>query len=193
MSVLEIAANALITVSILFAGRNSVHTWWTGIIGCALFGVLFYQARLYADVTLQIFFVGTSALGWYHWVRGSNGDTLSTSHASRRGLVWASATGLVALFGYGFILYHYSNAYAPFLDSAILVFSVIAQLLLMQRKIETWWFWLGVNTIAVPLYLSRGLYLTSALYTAYWVNAVISSQRWRRDIAGLAAEREALP
>src|SRR5215831_6025020 len=113
MSVLEIAANALITVSILLAGRNSVHTWWTGIIGCALFGVLFYQARLYADVTLQVFFVGTSALGWYHWVRGADGDTLPTSHASHQALVWASLIGLVTLFGYGFILYRYSNAYAP--------------------------------------------------------------------------------
>lgn len=52
-SALEIAANVTVAASILLAGRNSVHTWWTGIIGCTLFGLVFYEARLYADVVLQ--------------------------------------------------------------------------------------------------------------------------------------------
>ncbi|MES2570562.1 MAG: nicotinamide riboside transporter PnuC, partial [Verrucomicrobiota bacterium] len=39
---MEIAANFFNAVSILLAGRNSVHTWWTGIIGCLLFGWVFF-------------------------------------------------------------------------------------------------------------------------------------------------------
>lgn len=53
MTGLEIAANAVMAASILLAARNSVHTWWTGIIGCSLFGFLFWHTRLYADVLLQ--------------------------------------------------------------------------------------------------------------------------------------------
>lgn len=44
MTVLEVAANVVATVSILLAARNSVHTWWIGIIGCVLFAVLFFRA-----------------------------------------------------------------------------------------------------------------------------------------------------
>ncbi len=51
----EVSANLLNAVSILLAGRNSIHTWWTGIVSCLLFGVVFLGARLYADVTLQGF------------------------------------------------------------------------------------------------------------------------------------------
>ena len=43
MSGAELGANALNTVSILLAGRNSAHTWWTGIVGCVLFGVVFFE------------------------------------------------------------------------------------------------------------------------------------------------------
>ena len=57
---IELAASVMTTVSILLAARNSVHTWWTGIAGCALFAVTFYRAALYADVTLQGFFIVTS-------------------------------------------------------------------------------------------------------------------------------------
>jgi nicotinamide mononucleotide transporter len=65
-------------------------------------------------------------------------------------------------------------------DSTVLAFSVLAQLLLMRRKYETWWFWLLVNTISIPLYVSRGLVLTAVLFAAFWVNAAVAMVRWRR-------------
>ena len=95
-------------------------------------------------------------------------------------LAWVVPAGIAATSGYGALLHFYTNAYAPFVDSAVLVFSIVAQLLLMQRKIETWVFWLLVNSIAILLYASRGLTLTSILYAAYWINAVVSWVVWRR-------------
>lgn len=179
-SAVEIAANAVTTLSILLAGRNSVHTWWTGILGCLLFALLFFQTQLYADVALQLFFLVTSALGWRQWVSGAQGEPLPISRAGFTVLAWVVPAGISATIGYGALLHFYTNAYAPFIDSAVLVFSIIAQLLLMQRKIETWVFWLLVNSIAIPLYASRGLTLTSVLYAAYWINAVVSWLVWRR-------------
>ncbi len=57
---------------------------------------------------------------------------------------------------YGALLHRFTDAYAPFADSAVLAFSVVAQLLLMQRRLETWGFWLLVNTVSVPLFASAG-------------------------------------
>lgn len=179
-SKLEISANALTCVSILLAGRNSVHTWWTGIVGCVLFAAVFSQARLYADVVLQLFFVATSAIGWWQWLKGNSGRPLHVTHAGLSIFASAIPVGATVTLAYGAILHFFTDAYAPFLDSAILVFSVIAQLLLMQRRVEAWTFWLLVDSIAVPLYLSRDLHLTSVLYAGYWLNAVVSWQHWRR-------------
>jgi nicotinamide mononucleotide transporter len=187
MSPLEIAANAFTAVAIFLAGRNSVHTWWTGIVGCTLFGLLFAQSRLYADVVLQVFFVATGVLGWWRWVRGRDGAPLPVTHAGLRTLLWMVPIGVVATAAYGALLHHYTNAYAPFVDSAVLVFSVIAQLLMMGRRIENWPVWLLVNTIAVPLYASRGLYLTAVLYAGFWVNAIVSWIWWRKLAARDAA------
>jgi nicotinamide mononucleotide transporter len=187
MTPLEISANAFTAVAIFLAGRNSVHTWWTGIVGCTLFGLLFAQSRLYADVVLQVFFVATSVLGWWRWVRGRDGAPLPVTHAGQRTLLWMVPVGIVATAAYGALLHYYTNAYAPFVDSAVLVFSVIAQLLMMQRRIENWPVWLLVNTIAVPLYASRGLYLTAVLYAGFWVNAIVSWIWWRKLAARDAA------
>lgn len=181
-SLLEIAANAVMTVSIFLAGRNNVHSWWLGIIGCALFAVLFYQSRLYADVTLQLFFIVTCVIGWWRWLRGGTGAPLPITRARPQALLWMGSLGLAATAIYGLLLQAYTNAYAPFIDSGVLMFSVIAQLLLMGRRLQTWQFWLLVNTIAVPLYASRELYLTSVLYGVYWFNALASWFFWRRKM-----------
>ena len=176
---LEIAANAAATAAILLAGRNSIHTWWTGMLGCTLFTVLFFQSKLYADVVLQVFFVVSSAVGWRQWLHGDRGRELAVAPADFRSLAWTVPAGLAASAAYGAMLHYWTDAYAPFLDSAVLVFSVIAQLLLIGRRIENWLFWLVVNSIAVPLYASRGLYLTAGLYAVYWVNAVVAWRWWR--------------
>jgi nicotinamide mononucleotide transporter len=178
---LELAANAFTALAIVLAGRNNVHTWWTGIVGCTLFAILFGQNRLYADVLLQGFFVATSIAGWWKWLRGGGaGKELPVTHAGVATLLWTVPVGVFATGIYGALLHYYTNAYSPFFDSAVLVFSVIGQILMMQRRVENWAFWLLVNTIATPLYFSRGLHLTAVLYAGFWINALVAWRAWRR-------------
>ena len=180
MTFVEIAANAFNAASIFLAGRNSIHMWWTTIVGCVLFSYVFYAAKLYADVTLQAFFIATGVVGWWGWLHGNRGAALPVRY-SRPSLIAACAVaGAIVAAGYGWLLDRFTDAYAPFLDSIVLAFSVVGQFLLIARRVENWWFWLLVNTIAVPLYTSRGLYLTAVLYTAFWVNALVALMRWRK-------------
>lgn len=176
----EIAANGLNATSVLLAGRNSVHTWWTGIIGCAVFCYVFFHSRLYADVTLQVFFIGSCVVGWWNWQNGNQGAVLPVRRSRPRLILGCATLGLLATVGYGTLLHRLTNAYAPYQDSVILAFSVLGQFLLVTRRVESWWCWLVVNTVAVPLYASRGLLVTAALYAGFWVNAVISLRHWYR-------------
>lgn len=176
----EVGANAFVAIAIFLAGRNSIHTWWTGIVGCALFAWVFYSSRLYADTTLQVFFIVTSVYGWIRWLRGGEGGALSVRYTPPPQLAaWISAAVLVAI-GYGWLLHRFTDAYAPFVDSMVLSFSVLGQLLMMERRVENWWAWLLVNTIAVPLYWSRGLHITALLYAGFWINAIVSLRHWQR-------------
>jgi nicotinamide mononucleotide transporter len=187
LSPLELSANVFTALAIVLAGRNNVHTWWTGIVGTALFGILFGESHLYADVALQIFFVITGIVGWWKWLRGDHGEPLTITHATLANLGWTVPLGLLATAAYGAMLHFYTQAYSPFFDSTVLVFSIIGQILMMQRRVENWAFWLLVNSIAVPLYFSRGLHLTSLLYAGFWINAIVSWRNWARLAAASAS------
>lgn len=180
---LELAANIFTVACIFLAGRNSIHTWWTGLIGCVLFGIMFYNVQLYADATLQVFFFVTGLIGWMLWTPGEanySEPDLKINQATRKWMAVSVGVAIAVAGGYGWLLHTFTNAYAPWIDSTVLTFSVVAQLLLMSRSIQTWQVWLIVNTLSVPLFWSRELYLTSILYSAFWVNALWSYFNWKR-------------
>ena len=179
---LEVSCNAVNAGSIVLAARNSVHTWWTGIVGCTLFAILFYRSQLYADAVLQIFFIATSIYGWHVWLRGMDGSALPVTRVGKKSLGIAIGAAVCVGIGYGLVLRRFTNAYAPLVDSFVLTLSVAAQLLLMKRRYETWWFWLAVNSLSVVLFAFRGLWLTAGLYAAFWVNAWMARRRWRKTL-----------
>ena len=190
MTALEIAANAVTTLSIWLAARNSRHTWSTGIVGCVLFGVQFFRTQLYADATLQAFFLVTSALGWWQWLHAPSGAARTERPVTRARagtLAWMALAAAVVTVGYGALLHRFTDAYMPYVDAAVLALSVVAQCLLMLRKVENWGFWIAVNTLSVPLFASRGLTLTAVLYAAYWFNAWYGLWRWRGQMRAAAA------
>jgi nicotinamide mononucleotide transporter len=195
VSPLEIGANVFNLLSVWFSARNSVHTWWSGIVGCALYGLLFLDVRLYADVTLQVFFVVSCIVGWWNWLRGgraakalaaeSNTAPPAAAELPITHVAWPTALlfagiALVATLGYGWLLHTLTDAANPFVDSAVLALSVLAQLLMVGRKIETWPVWFVVDCIAVPLYASKGLWLTAGVYFFFLVLVVMGWVRWRR-------------
>lgn len=183
---LEIGANTVNAISILLAARNSVHTWWTGIVGCVLFSAVFFVSRLYADTLLQMFFVGTSVAGWWQWLAGGrDGKGLPVTHISWPRILLIGLVAAVIAVGYGYVLWRFTDAFAPFTDSLILALSVAAQILLMYRKYEAWWLWLAVNTLSVALFGIRGLWITAGLYAAFWINAAVALVRWRRLVTSI--------
>ncbi len=201
MTPLELSANTFNLLSVWFSSRNSVHTWWSGIIGCTLYGVLFVEVKLYADVTLQLFFVASCVIGWWNWKRGGPAADVGAQPAAiesasavvapaglpiTRVAPW-TAIGLTVFAiacaaGYGALLQAWTPAANPFIDSMVLALSILAQLLMVARKIETWPVWFVVDCIAVPLYASKGLWLTAAVYAFFLILVVMGWLRWSRLI-----------
>jgi nicotinamide mononucleotide transporter len=184
MTPLEIAGNVFTVASVHLARRNSVHTWWTGMLAVSLYGVMFFGVKLYADVLLQVFFFGTCIVGWWQWLHGGvGGGELPISRLGGRERAVTIATILVFALGFGLAFSRYTDAALPYADSYILGGSVVAQLLMMRRRLDHWPIWISVDAVAVVVYAAKGLHLTSVVYAGLLVLCVLGALEWRRILA----------
>lgn len=174
----EYVAVFFTVVCIFLAGRNNIHTWWTGIVACIAYGYVFYGAKLYADALLQVFFIGTSILGWVLWSKRTDQTERPITSTDQGVIALITALAVLVTIGYSELLKAYTDAAAPLFDSAVLICSIIGQILLMRRNIQTWPVWILVNIISVPLYYSRELYLSAALYAVFLVHAIYAWHKW---------------
>jgi nicotinamide mononucleotide transporter len=184
MSAVEIIAALLGVANVGLLVRRSIWNYPFGLAMVALYGWVFFDARLYSDAALQVFFFVVQVYGWWNWYGAREGDGLvrveTMSTASR--LTWAAAIAAVTL-GEGWYLAHYTADAAPWLDANTTAMSVVAQYLLSVRKIENWIIWIATDVIQIGLYYWKGLYPTTALYAVFLVLSVLGFVEWRRQIA----------
>ena len=165
--------------SVWLAARNNPWNWPVGVANAAFFVALFWSARLYFDMGLNVFYVVSGLWGWWIWLfGGANRTEKPIESAQRPELVGVAVGGVILTFAmwHGGILI---DDAAPAIDAVTTALSIVAQWLLMRRLIENWYFWIAADLIYVPLYLSRGLPLTAALYALFPIVCWRGIVEWR--------------
>lgn len=176
--ILEIFAIIFTTVCIFLAGRNNIHTWWTGFVGCVLFGILFFNVNLYANAILQVFFMYTAVIGWMQWKNKKDESYLPITNITKDQFFKYGGIGFIVGALYCFFFINFTNAYAPIPDTATAVLSVVSQYMLIHKKLQAWVGWFIVNLISVPLFFSDGLELMGILYLFYLFHSVYAFYNW---------------
>jgi nicotinamide mononucleotide transporter len=181
MNPLEIIAVALGIANIALLVRRSIWNYPFGMAMVALYLVIFWDARLYGEAALQVFFFVVQGWGWWLWARaGGLAQLVEVSWmdwpARLAALVLAAGSSL----GIGWAMATFTDAALPYADAAIAGASVIAQVLLAMRRVENWVLWIAVDVLAVGVYLDRALYLTAGLYVVFLGFASAGLIAWAR-------------
>ncbi len=189
------AVGVLFSIAYLvLAIRESIWCWPAAFISSALAVIVLFQARLYSESGLNVFYAGIAVYGWYQWRYGGRGPggaaaTLPIGTWPLR--AHALALGGIAVGGaaVGWLLHRYTAAAFPYVDSWVTVASIVTTYMVARKLIENWPYWLVIDSVSLYLYVLRGLNLYAALFALYLVLVVIGWYRWRRD---WRAEREAI-
>ena len=166
------------------AARESFWNFPVAIVSCGLYILIYHQTQLYSDRNLQGFFIALSAYGWYAWRYGGQGHTplvVGRTSASE----WLGATLFAGAYtaGFGWYLQHYTDSAFPYLDSLTTGVSLVAQFLMMRKRLENWLLWLAVDAVYVPILWTKHLYPTSLLYALYLALAAYGYWQWRSKLA----------
>lgn len=187
---IEILGAILGLVYIFFSIKQHILTWPTGLLTSALYVVVFFDARLYADMGLQAYYVVISIYGWYFWLSGKKQNEKKVAVKTTRKILWLKlAVVSIALYALLlFILSNYTNSDVPHMDSVTTALSIVATWMLARKYIEHWLLWIFIDAFSAGLYVYKGLWATVILFIVYTVMALLGYLEWKKDLKSIEAK-----
>jgi nicotinamide mononucleotide transporter len=170
---------------IFFSIRQSILTWPVGLLTSALYVVVFFVSKLYADMGLQVYYVVISIYGWYEWVRGDSATHEQSIPVSRITTKMIGVLSVVSVFLFlliWYILKEFTDSPVPMADALATAVSIVATWMLARKILEHWLLWIFVDAFSVGLFLYKQLYPTVVLFVIYTVMACIGYIEWKRDL-----------
>jgi nicotinamide mononucleotide transporter len=184
--------------------RQTIWLWPVGIITSAVYIWVFFTSKFYADMSLQVYYLGISCLGWYWWARGAgqreggsayveaSADKRRKDEAEREGLevsrlnlrtgVILALVFVLLFFVMWLVLTRLTDSPVPVRDSFITSLSIVATWMLARKIYEHWFLWIVVNFVSAILFLTRGLYPTVILYVVYGMMSFAGLVEWKKTI-----------
>ena len=201
--ILQIAGVVLGLLYLWLEYRADIRLWIVGLVMPLVHGALYYKAGLYADCSMQVYYVLAGLYGWLVWRNAPRKKAKTARNAAAAGPTDQTArsaepaavrightplryvTGLIAVYaaahaGIYFLLSRFTNSTVPFWDAMTTAASIVAMWMLSRKYIEQWLVWLAVDLITIGLYLYKGIPLTAGLYALYSALAVAGYLRWRK-------------
>lgn len=193
ISWLELVGTIFNLACVILVARRNILTWPIGIVAVVLFGALFWQINLYADVFEQVYYLITSIVGWYMWASVKHRDSddkkvLITTNSLKTNLLWIGGITLVSAISTWALSHVHmwlpgiftEPASLPAIDATTTVMSFAAQILMIRRKLENWIIWIVVDVVAVWLYWYKEVPFVSLLYLVFLINAIYGYVTWKR-------------
>ena len=179
---LEITAVLFGIISVLFARKNNILVYPTGLISTLIFIYILYNFKLYGEFIINIYYSVMSILGWYLWSRRNNGQEefpisiMNSKEYKISGLIFTVTLLFIAL------VYHFFDKFTDltaYVDAFTTALFFVGMWLMAKRKIENWIVWIIADIISVPLYFYKGLTVSSLQFIVFTIIAILGYKEWK--------------
>ncbi len=163
--------------------KENIWGWPIGIANNLVYIAVFFSAKLYADMGLQVVYIVISLYGWWNWLHH---QPSKKAIIRRIGVGESTAIAIAVVIGAAFLrwlLAHHTDSTVPFWDGTTTAISLAAQYMLGRKHLENWLIWIGVDVVYIGLYIYKHLYLTSFLYFIFLLMCVAGYVQWRKAMS----------
>lgn len=182
MSVLEIVAVGLAVAYLMLAIRQNAWCWPAAMGSAAIYLYLMFEARLYMQSALQLFYVAMAIYGWVCWRRGESNQQMAVRSWAAGDHVLPLVIIAVCGVALGWILSQYTDAAMPWLDALAASGAVVTTWMVAHKILQNWIYWFVIDVGSAWLYASQGLWLTALLFVLYLVLVVFGYRSWRASM-----------
>lgn len=166
---------------LLLAMRESSLCWYCAFFSTALYVWIFGDVSLYMESALNVYYMAMAIYGWLQWQRGgADKSGVKIIRWTARQHILGVAIILAASVTSGYLLSSNTAAKLPYLDSVTTWGSVFTTIMVAQKVLENWLYWIVINCVSIYLYIDRGLDQTAAMFFLYLVLATIGFLTWKK-------------
>ena len=191
MSYIELVGTILYLWSAWLVAQKRILTWSVGIVSVLLYMALFYQIRLYSDTLEQVYYLITSIYGWWWWSKSNHqiDKEIAFRYSSRRNTILFLAVTLAISFATGAFMSRIhiilptlfpEKASFPYLDALTTIMSFTATWLMIQKRVESWYYWIVVDVIGIGLYYVKEVRFIALLYVILLAIAIKGLVSWHQ-------------
>lgn len=167
---------------VLLARKNNSNNYLFGIAGVSLTLYVMIQSKLYAEFTLNLYYLVMSIYGWLYWKFGKRKSETTISETTKNEKLITAGIVIGTFSIFYFFLTNFTDSDVPILDSLVSAFAWAGMWLMARRKIENWILLNISNIIAIPLLIHKGLYLYAVLTAFLFIVAISGYLEWRKII-----------
>ena len=180
---LELFAVIMNITSVVYAKRNNILVYPTGLIGTGIFVFILLNFSLLGDTIINAYFFSMSIYGWYFWSRKKDEVFINqVSTINRNEIKYLLILAISSLIFIYFVYDYFDkwNNWTAYVDNITTALFFVAMWLMARRKIESWIFWIIGDLITVPLYFYKGLTISSIQYIIFLILAVLGYISWKK-------------
>lgn len=173
--------------SIILQIRRKASYWPVVILMVLLYIWVYFDAKFYAYMSFQFYYLAVSIYGWYYWLRHKNtgnstGGATDIARLNKRSFLILLIITLALFVIFYFVLRWLTDSDIPLGDSFTTAVSCVATWLLAKKYIGNWLFWIVSDVVSTGLYLHKELYPTAILYGSFLVLAVVGYMKWKKEL-----------
>ena len=185
--ILEFLAFWFGIISVVFAKKQNILVYPTGIICTIITMFLMYKVSLLGHILVNLLYTIISFFGWWNWSRKENNDLVVkvskfTSNDLTKSLLIFFFIVFVAYFAHDFFATNFEGQIKE-LDILTSGIFVTAMWLMANKKLENWILWIIGNVITIPLYLSSEKIILSIQYIIFTILAIQAYIEWKKSLS----------
>ena len=185
--ILEFLAFWFGIISVVFAKKQNILVYPTGIICTIITMYLMYKVSLLGHILVNLLYTIISFFGWWNWSRRENNDLVVkvskfTSNDLSKSLLIFFFIVFIAYFAHDFFATNFEGQIKE-LDILTSGIFVTAMWLMANKKLENWILWIIGNVITIPLYLSSDKIILSIQYVIFTILAIQAYIEWKKSLS----------
>ena len=183
--VLEFLAFFFGIISVIYAKKENILVYPTGIICTVITVYILFKAQYLGDMMMNVYYSIMSIYGWWNWSRKDKDKYLiKISRFSKNDLgLTIFLFVLTICITYSVYLFSLNEIGIPnYIDVFTSGLFFTAMWLMANKKLESWIFWIIADIITVPLYAYRGLGMLSLQYIIFTILAIQGYLEWKKSL-----------